>query len=53
MIEINSDCVILEGVVCAADYHRFCPRAIYPYWREVWLERVDGPPYENGSCAGC
>ena len=19
---------------------RFCPRAIYPYWREIWLERV-------------
>ena len=53
MIQINSDCVILEGVVCAADYHRFCPRAIYPYWREVWLERVDGTPHENGACAGC
>ena len=24
MIDIKSDCIILEGVVCAADYHRFC-----------------------------
>jgi hypothetical protein len=41
MIEIKSDCVMLEGVVCQADYHRFCPRGIYSYWREIWLERVD------------
>jgi hypothetical protein len=53
MIDIKSDCVILEGVVCAADYHRFCTRAIYPYWREIWLEKVDSTPRENGSCAGC
>jgi hypothetical protein len=55
MIDIKSDCVILEGVVCAADYHRFCTRAIYPYWREIWLEKVDSPQ-ENGAgapCAGC
>jgi hypothetical protein len=40
MIDIKSDCIILEGVVCAGDYYRFCTRAIYPYWREIWLERV-------------
>jgi hypothetical protein len=56
MIDIKSDCVILDGVVCAADYHRFCTRAIYPYWREIWLEKVDSSPHRNGSsvpCAGC
>ena len=41
MVEIKSDCIILEGVVCTGDYYRFCTRAIYPYWREIWLERVD------------
>ena len=40
MINIKSDCIILEGVVCAGDYYRFCTRAIYPYWREIWLERI-------------
>jgi hypothetical protein len=40
VIQWPSDCIILEGVVCAADYHQFCPRAIYPYWREIWLRRV-------------
>ncbi|MCA1569560.1 MAG: hypothetical protein LC798_04410 [Chloroflexi bacterium] len=41
MIEIKSDCIILEGVVCAGDFHRFCTRAIYSYWRELWLEKLD------------
>ena len=56
MIDIQSDCIILEGVICAADYHRFCSRAIYPYWREIWLDKIDGAPHQNGStppCAGC
>jgi hypothetical protein len=56
MIDIKSDCIILEGVICAGDYHRFCTRAIYPYWREIWLEKVDSSPDGNGSnapCAGC
>ena len=42
MIELR-DCLILEEVYCKALYHRFCPRSIYPYWREVWLKRVDEP----------
>ena len=25
----------------AASLVMFCPRAMYPYWREIWLERVD------------
>jgi hypothetical protein len=46
MIELKSDAVILEGVVCSGDRSAqrwFCPRAIYPYWREAWLRRVDVP----------
>jgi hypothetical protein len=43
MLRIKQDCVILNGVVCTGDYHRSCPRAIYPYWREAWLKRVDDP----------
>jgi hypothetical protein len=52
MIEINSDCIILEGVVCVGDYHRFCSRGIYPYWREIWLERVNGNGSTPGACPG-
>jgi hypothetical protein len=41
MVHIKSDCVILEGVTCMADYHRLCTRDIFPYWREIWLEKID------------
>jgi hypothetical protein len=44
MIEIPSDCLILEGVVCSGEHSKgrwFCPRAIYPYWREAWLRRAE------------
>lgn len=43
MIHFTSDAIILDNVVCQARYatcRRFCPRSIYPYWREIWLERV-------------
>jgi hypothetical protein len=47
MIEIPSDCLILEGVVCSGERSHgrwFCPREIYPYWREAWLRRVPESP---------
>jgi len=40
MVNMKSPCIVLEGVVCKSDYHRLCPRAIYPYWRENWLKRA-------------
>ena len=43
MIELKNDCYILDGIVCTADLslaRRFCPRAIYPYWRACWLEAI-------------
>jgi hypothetical protein len=46
MQEFKTPCIVLEGVVCEARYSEcrlFCPRAIYSYWREIWLERVDPP----------
>lgn len=43
MIHLETDAIMLDDVVCQARYarcRRFCPRGIYPYWREIWLERV-------------
>jgi hypothetical protein len=40
MLHLKNPCIILENVICTSDYHRLCPRGIYPYWREIWLERV-------------
>jgi hypothetical protein len=36
--------VILDGVYCKgiySDKRMFCPRAIYSFWRENWVERVE------------
>jgi hypothetical protein len=41
MLSINSDCIIIDGFICTGDYHRFCPRSIYPYWRESWLRLIE------------
>ena len=41
MMRFKNPCIVLEDVICTGDYHRLCPRSIYPYWREIWLERVD------------
>ena len=43
LLKFKNECVILEGVWCQARYsdrRMFCPRSIYSYWREIWLERV-------------
>lgn len=43
MLSMKTPCIILDEVVCQARYSNcrmFCPRSIYPYWREIWLERV-------------
>ncbi len=43
MMTMKNPCIILENVVCQARYSEcrmFCPRKIYLYWREIWLERV-------------
>jgi hypothetical protein len=45
MLKISADCLILDGVVCAGERSPgrwFCPRQIYPYWREAWLRPVNG-----------
>ena len=43
MQELKNPCIVLDSVVCQARYSEcrlFCPRSIYPYWREIWLERI-------------
>jgi hypothetical protein len=44
LIELPNPCVILDGVTCSgmlSSRRMFCPRSIYPYWREVWLRKAD------------
>jgi hypothetical protein len=52
MIRMKQPCVMLEGVVCNADYAACrlnCPREIPSYWRELWLERVAEPSAVAGE----
>lgn len=44
MLEMRNPCIVLDSVVCQSRYSEcrlFCPRSIYAYWREIWLERVE------------
>jgi hypothetical protein len=44
MLEMRVPCIILDTVICEGRYSEcrlFCPRSIYSYWRELWLERAD------------
>ncbi|MBO0870609.1 MAG: hypothetical protein J2P15_18800 [Micromonosporaceae bacterium] len=41
MLRMKNPCIVLEGVVCEGAYNANCPRSITPYWREVWLEKLD------------
>ncbi len=47
MQALPNDCWILAGSWCHGMLSRnrlFCTRAIYSYWREIWLRRTDPPP---------
>jgi hypothetical protein len=44
LVRLKSDAYILDGVTCTSERSSgrwFCPRAIYPWWREAWLEPLD------------
>jgi hypothetical protein len=46
MMTLPNACVILDGVVCTgciSSHRLFCPRSIYSYWHEIWLERAESP----------
>jgi hypothetical protein len=52
MIELASDAYILEGVVCESfrsNGRWFCPRAIYPWWREAWLQPLEVAGNESAA----
>ncbi len=52
MLEMKNPCIILDSVVCQARYSQcrmLCPKEMYPYWREIWLERVAA---KSGAASG-
>jgi len=44
MVTMKNPCIVLDTVLCQARYspcRMLCPKSMYPYWREAWLERVE------------
>jgi hypothetical protein len=51
MKALKTPAVILDDVYCRSRYSNermFCPRSIFSWWREVWLERVSESPQRTG-----
>jgi hypothetical protein len=43
MLCFSNNCIILEDVICTgyiSDKRLFCPKSCYPYWREIWLRKI-------------
>jgi hypothetical protein len=54
MQEMKNPCIILDSAICQARYsscRMFCPKSMYPYWREIWLERIESPTSSSGPSA--
>ncbi|HZS16424.1 MAG TPA: hypothetical protein VFA51_00680 [Candidatus Udaeobacter sp.] len=54
MQEIKNPCIILDSVFCQSRYsacRMFCPRSIYSYWREIWLDKIEERPTKVESVA--
>jgi hypothetical protein len=55
MLHMRSPCLVLEGIFCEGAFSASCPRAITPYWREIWLEKVapaKTPSAQDAGAAG-
>lgn len=52
MMTMKTPCITLKGVYCRSMYSKdrlFCPRAITPYWREIWLQPVAASSDRGGG----
>jgi len=55
MRRMKNPCIILDSVICQSRFSEcrmFCPRSIYSFWREIWLERVS-PDTANVGAGDC
>ena len=50
MMNMKTPAIILDGVYCQSIYSGkriLCPRAVFLWWREIWLERVSDSAAEQ------
>jgi hypothetical protein len=56
LIKLPNACHVLDGVSCSGHLsmnRMFCPRNVYPFWRETWLEKAaDVAPPTDGASTG-
>lgn len=43
MLQMKNPCIALDDVICDGVYKSNCPREFIPFWREIWLERIEEP----------
>ncbi|WP_336209666.1 hypothetical protein [Nonomuraea sp. LPB2021202275-12-8] len=41
LLSMKTPCIVLDDLVCEGVYNANCPREFVPFWREIWLERVE------------
>jgi hypothetical protein len=51
MLTMKNPCIVLENLYCEGAYNRNCPREFVPFWREIWLERVEGQSLSDSIAA--
>ena len=52
MISLRENSLILDGVICGGEARRFCPRAVYTFRRDIWLNKVpESQPESQPACA--
>jgi len=51
LLHMKNPCIVLEDTFCEGAYHANCPRSIYAFWREIWLDRVEeaGEPVHSAT----
>lgn len=52
MLTLRNSCIILEGVEATGEFLRLNPQREYPYWREIWLRRIDAPGPDSKPLPG-
>jgi hypothetical protein len=53
LLELKNPCIVLDGAECKGFFTKplLCPRGMFPYWREIWLDRVQSTSQEEAHRA--
>ena len=40
--QLKNPCIVLSETECSGVFRRFCARGMLHFWREIWLQRIEG-----------